>query len=184
MTRLATTLALGISWSVAGGCQKTAPEKSAASTSDDAHADGASPAPGINRAPSHGYGTDIVWRHLAEAQTESKTAGKPMMVFVHASWCGRCKELRPVFDDPALVAASSELLMVNLDHDKSKDARTTFAPDGSYVPRIMFFDPSGARIDDIVNPRSPQFPLYYSSGNKRELIAAMRRATESAAPPP
>jgi protein-disulfide reductase (glutathione) len=107
-----------------------------------------------------------------------------MMVFVHASWCGRCKELRPIFDDPELIEASGSLVMVNLDHDKQEEARTTFAPDGNYVPRIMFFDSSGARISDIVNPRSPQFPLYYSHGSKRELLAAMQRATEDSPTPP
>lgn len=107
-----------------------------------------------------------------------------MMVFVHASWCGRCKELRPIFDDPELIAASDSLVMVNLDHDEHEEARTKFAPDGNYVPRILFIDPSGEQISDLVNPKSPQFPLYYSFGSKPDLLAAMRRAGDDTPPLP
>ena len=152
------------------GCNAPAPDRSGdanRSTRETATASNAA------LAPHNGYGPDIQWRSLDDARAESAASGKPMMVLVHASWCGRCKELRPVFEDPKIVAASQELVMVNMDQDEVPEALTTMAPDGKYVPRILFFSPDGARMPQIVNPRSEKFPLYYSSNSRRELLTAM-----------
>ncbi len=178
---LTVRLALLLPFALTAGCNRNPAPKPNAAAQQEARGDSDPNAQSPDRAPSHGYGSKIAWRTLEDARTASKASGKPMMIFVHASWCGRCKELGPVFDDPALIAASDSLVMVNLDQDKNEDARTVLAPDGNYVPRILFFNPSGDRITDIVNPRSPQFPLYYSYGSKLELLAAMRRASEDTA---
>ena len=106
-----------------------------------------------------------------------------MMVLVHASWCGRCKELAPAFAEDDLIEASTGLAMVNIDQDEHPESLTTFAPNGKYVPRVLFFGPDGVLLDEIVNPRSPQYPHYYSFGAKRELVAAMRRAGTEARTP-
>ena len=82
-----------------------------------------------------------------------------------------------------VVKASEGLVMVNIDQDEHPESLTTFAPDGKYVPRVLFFGPDGALLDEIVIPRSPKFPHYYSFGAKRELVAAMRRAGTEARTP-
>lgn len=178
------SLAASVLLLLVAGCNRTPPPDTTTDAAQQSNDSTTKSAEHVERASSNGYGSKIAWRNLAQAKTTSMASGKPMMVFVHASWCGRCKELRPIFDDPELIEVSNSLVMVNLDHDKDEAARTTFAPDGNYVPRIMFFDSSGARISDIVNPRSPEFPLYYSYGSKRELLAAMQRATEDSPTPP
>ena len=106
------------------------------------------------RAPSRGFSDRIAWRTVDDARSQAAAAGSPMMVLVHASWCGRCKELAPAFAEDEVVKASEGLVMVTIDQDEHPESLTTFAPDGKYVPRVLFFGPDGALLDEIVNPLS------------------------------
>ena len=169
------------------GCKsEAAPGGADAATSQQAAAAATAPGTTANdpgRAPSRGFSDRIAWRTVDDARSQAAAAGSPMMVLVHASWCGRCKELAPAFAEDEVVKASEGLVMVNIDQDEHPESLTTFAPDGKYVPRVLFFGPDGALLDEIVNPRSPKFPHYYSFGAKRELVAAMRRAGTEARTP-
>lgn len=46
---------------------------------------------------------EVIWRHdLAAAATEAKTVGKPLFVFVWASWDAATAEYERTFRDPAV----------------------------------------------------------------------------------
>ena len=96
------------------------------------------------------------------------------MLLVHASWCQRCKELRPVFHEDELRELSGRFVMVNVDQD-AVPASLAYAPDGTYVPRIVFLDPDTGEIDgQLRNHRRTRFRYYY--GPFDDLVGTMKQA--------
>ncbi len=147
----------------------------AATAATAATAADATAAPRQATAPAHGYGDKIAWRGLDEGFKEAAALGRPMMMLIHAGWCPRCKELKQRFFDPAIVEASDQLIMVNLDQDQTPEA-LRHGPDGQYIPRILFFDAQG-RIDaDLSNPARGKFKYFYTP--KDDLGAIMQQALE------
>jgi len=126
-------------------------------------------------APAHGYGDKIAWRGLEEGFKEAAALGRPMMLVVHAGWCPRCKELKQRFFDPAIVEASDQLIMVNLDQDETPEA-LRHGPDGQYIPRVLFFDAKGQLDADLSNPSRGKFKYFYTP--KDDLAAIMQQALE------
>lgn len=113
-------------------------------------------------APSHGFNDDIAWRGLDEGLSEAKETGRPLMLLVHASWCNRCKELKPVFHDDRIEDLSERFVMVNVDQDVEPKVQA-YAPDGSYIPRVLFFDPATGQPDPtLLNTRRTRTRYYYS----------------------
>lgn len=138
------------------------------------------PAPEYARADAHGFNDAIAWRSLDDGLSESATTGKPMMLVVHASWCGKCKKLKPAFQDARLVELSAKFAMVNVDQDKVPRSKS-YAPDGDYVPRIVFIDPQSGNVDpSLKNPGRSRFHYFYMPQD--DLAASMRRALERHAP--
>lgn len=136
------------------------------------------PKPAASRAataPANGFGDRIAWRGLDEGFREAASAGRPILLLVHAGWCPRCKELRPSFFDPALAELSDKFVMINVDQD-AEPASLKFAPDGSYIPRVVFFDPQGKLDAELLNPGRPRFKYFYTRHD--DLVGTMRRALE------
>jgi protein-disulfide reductase (glutathione) len=132
--------------------------------------------PRVATAPSHGFGDAIAWRSLEEGLAESRAEGRPMMLVVHASWCSQCKALKPAFSDPRLRALSERFVMVNADQDQTP-AVLGYAPDGSYIPRVLFFDPTtGSPDESLNNPSRSRYHYYY--GPQDDLPAMMEKALE------
>lgn len=133
------------------------------------------PAP-VATAPSYGFGDAIAWRHLDEGLAEAKAQGRPLMLVVHASWCGQCKALKPVFSESRLRELSEQFVMVNVDQDETPAAHG-YAPDGSYIPRVLFIDPAtGSADESLQNPRRERYHYYY--GPQDDLPAMMEKALE------
>jgi protein-disulfide reductase (glutathione) len=133
-------------------------------------------APRTATAPSHGFGDAIAWRHLDEGLAEAKAEGRPLMLVVHASWCNQCKALKPVFSDARLAELSERFVMVNADQDQTP-AVLGYAPDGSYIPRVLFLDPTSGRTDEALqNPSRSRHHYYY--GPQDDLPAMMEKALE------
>lgn len=127
-------------------------------------------------APSHGFGDAIAWRHLDEGLAEAKAEGRPLMLVVHASWCSRCQELKPAFSDARLTELSERFVMVNADQDQTP-AVLGYAPDGSYIPRVLFIDPAtGSADESLRNPARSRYHYYY--GPQDDLPAMMEKALE------
>jgi protein-disulfide reductase (glutathione) len=128
----------------------------------------------VATAPSHGFNDAIAWRHLDEGLAEAKAEGRPLMLVVHASWCGRCQELKPAFTQARLAELSEQFVMVNADQDQVP-AVLGYAPDGSYIPRVLFLDPTtGSADEELQNPRRERYHYYY--GPQDDLPAMMEKA--------
>ncbi len=134
---------------------------------------GAASAP-VRRADAHGFNDAIAWMSLDDGLQEAARTGKPLMLLVHASWCSKCKALRPAFFDERLVAASRDFVMVNVDQDEVPEVRA-YAPDGVYIPRILFLDPKTGEVDaTLKNPGRSRFLYFY--GPQDDIVAVMERA--------
>ncbi|MBC8069335.1 MAG: thioredoxin family protein [Deltaproteobacteria bacterium] len=125
-------------------------------------------------APSNGFGEGIAWRGFDEGLSEASKLGVPLMMVVHASWCGQCKALKPAFDNPDLRELSHEFVMVNVDQDQVPKSQE-FGPDGTYVPRVLFVDPKTLQADaSLRNPDRDRTVYYY--GPNDDIVAAMKKA--------
>lgn len=128
----------------------------------------------VATAPSHGFNDAIAWRHLDEGLAEAKAEGRPLMLVVHASWCSRCQELKPAFTQARLAELSEQFVMVNADQDQIP-AVLGYAPDGSYIPRVLFLDPTTGSADvALQNPSRSRYHYYY--GPQDDLPAIMEKA--------
>lgn len=167
-------LALGAASTLASGCIEV-PQSPQERPKAGQEAAAEPTPPAVATAPSHGFGEAIAWRGLDEG-LGALAKGEPMMLVVHASWCERCKELRPMFSTSEIAELSRQFVIVNVDQDEAPKV-LGFAPDGSYIPRVLFFDPATGAVDpDIKNPRRSRHLYYY--GPRDDLAASMRRAID------
>lgn len=135
----------------------------------------------VATAPSHGFNDDIAWRGLAEGFAEAKSTGRPLMLLIHASWCPKCKKLKPQFHSPPLAELSEQFVMVNVDQDLTPEVEQ-HAPDGNYVPRILFFDGDGQLDTTIQNPGRDRYHYFYMPND--DLIGTMKQALQRHAKKP
>lgn len=123
-----------------------------------------------------GFGEGYGWAESLEAGTAlAAREGKPLMVVVSKSWCGACKALKPLFAASREIASEApNVVMVSLADDEEPKG-DKYAPAGaSYIPRIMFYSPSG-RLLPATAPNK-DYAYYYS--NPIDVWAQMRQAVE------
>ena len=84
-------------------------------------------------------GAEIGWRDIRSGIYKSSKTGKPVIMVFHAPWCSACKKFRSVFFDKGIVEASKDFVMILIDADADKQANGAFSPDGTYVPRTIFW---------------------------------------------
>ena len=83
--------------------------------------DGSKPAPKpeesvadpAGAAEDNGFGNAVAWRKYDVAMEEAKASGKPLMMVVHTSWCGRCKALKPSFSRKEVAELNKERQATN-----------------------------------------------------------------------
>ncbi|KAM6986215.1 anterior gradient 1 [Aplochiton taeniatus] len=124
---------------------------------------------------SRGWGDDITWvQTYEEGLKKMKTSKKPLMVIHHQEDCPHSQALKKVFaaDKTVQKIARGKFIMLNLVHETTD---LNLAPDGHYVPRILFVDPSMTVRADIAGRYSNR--LYtYKPGDVPYLIENMRKA--------
>lgn len=87
---------------------------------------------------------DLVrWRtNLATARAEAEVVGKPLLIYLTASWCGPCERMKvTTFADDDVNATIRSFIPVKIDIDQYPElAREYAAPP---VPRFLVVDTSG-----------------------------------------
>jgi protein-disulfide reductase (glutathione) len=128
-------------------------------------------------------GAEIAWREVGPGIREASRTGKPVVMLFHASWCSSCKRYRAVWKDPGVVAAAKSFVMILVDVDKDPDANGAFAPDGTYVPRTIFYTAEGDVMQDVVG-KDPEYPHTIDLDDPTELRTLMQKAAGKPLAPP
>jgi protein-disulfide reductase (glutathione) len=123
-------------------------------------------------------GAEINWRDPKSGIYEASKSGKPVILVFHATWCSACKRYRAVFQNPGIVAASKDFVMILADADKDKELNSAFSPDGAYVPRTLFIDSEGEVSDKFVG-KDAKYPHTIDVDDPSELLALMLKAKAS-----
>lgn len=127
-------------------------------------------------------GAEIDWRAVGPGIREAGRTGKPLIMLFHASWCTSCKRYRQVWKDPGVVAESKNFVMVLVDVDSDPDANGAFSPDGTYVPRTIFYTPEGDVMEDV-RGKDAEYPHTIDLDDPGELRQLMRKAAADRAQP-
>ena len=127
-------------------------------------------------------GAQIDWRAVGPGIREAGQTGKPLIMLFHASWCTSCKRYRQVWKDPGVVAESKNFVMVLVDVDTDPNANGAFSPDGTYVPRTIFYTPEGEVMADI-RGKDPEYPHTIDLDDPTELRTLMQKAAGRKAQP-
>ncbi|KAK2839540.1 hypothetical protein Q5P01_013280 [Channa striata] len=99
---------------------------------------------------SRGWGESINWvKTYTEGLEKMVKSQKPLMVIHHRGNCSFSKALKKAFaaDKSIQKMAKEDFIMVNLVEEPTDK---NMAPDGYYVPRILFVDPSKTVRAEIV----------------------------------
>ncbi|CAG2062420.1 unnamed protein product [Timema podura] len=68
---------------------------------------------------------------------------------------------------------SKHFVMVNTQDDEEPKG-SMFAPDGGYIPRILFLDPNGVVMDEYYNEEgNPDYKYFYS--DSKSVVSSMKR---------
>ncbi|KJH43043.1 hypothetical protein DICVIV_10950 [Dictyocaulus viviparus] len=126
---------------------------------------------------SNGFRNEIDWIDWNVAIGVAKDLHKPIFLLIHKTWCGACRGLKKEFSAspkmPELFELSKKFVMVNVeDDDEPEDEK--YAPDGGYIPRILFLDTSGEPLQTNNEARYKNNKYFYPL--IPQVIDAMERA--------
>lgn len=121
-------------------------------------------------------GAEIAWRDIGPGIRESTASGKPVVMVFHAEWCTACRRYRQVWKDPGVVSASRDFVMILVDVDRDPKANGAFSPDGTYVPRTIFYNSEGDVMRDV-RGQDPEYPHTVDIDDPAELRGLMQKAT-------
>ncbi|XP_029938389.1 anterior gradient protein 2 homolog [Salarias fasciatus] len=129
----------------------------------------------ISQSLSRGWGDQLNWvQTYEEALSLSRSTNKPLMVLFHLEDCSQCDALKQALahDDEIQRILDEDFVVLNVIQETEDQ---NLSPDGKYVPRIVFVDPSTTVRDDIVGPYSNR--LYtYEPTDMKHLLENMKKA--------
>nr|XP_029131425.1 anterior gradient protein 3-like [Labrus bergylta] len=109
---------------------------------------------------SRGWGNGVTWiKSYEDGLAKMAKSKKPLMVIHHKKGCPHSEALRKAFSSDKSIQkmAKQDFFMINLVEETTD---TNLAPDGYYVPRILFVDPSKAVRNDITGKYSERLFTY------------------------
>ncbi|XP_005997589.1 anterior gradient protein 2 homolog [Latimeria chalumnae] len=108
---------------------------------------------------SREWGDDLTWTQTyEEALHKSKNSNKPLMVILHLDDCPHSQALKKAFaSHKEIQKLAEEFILLNLVFETQDK---NLAPDGQYVPRILFVDPSLTVRADISGRYSNRLYAY------------------------
>ncbi|XP_018341476.1 PREDICTED: thioredoxin domain-containing protein 12-like [Trachymyrmex septentrionalis] len=121
------------------------------------------------------------WKNLREGFQEAKISRKPIFLLIHKPGCPTCEKLKPRFTNSIkILNLSQHFVMVSMKKDEiSAQDEAKFEPDGTYVPRILFFTSDGKFMKDVYNRHSKANDKYkYFYNNPSQIIDSMILALE------
>lgn len=127
-------------------------------------------------------GAEIAWRDVGPGIRESTRTGKPVVMVFHAEWCKACRRYREVWKDPGVVSATRDFVMILVDVDRDPKANGAFSPDGTYVPRTIFYNSEGDVMKHI-RGKDPEYPHTIDIEDPAELRTLMQEAAGEAKSP-
>ncbi|KAM6451086.1 anterior gradient protein 2 homolog isoform 1-T6 [Liasis olivaceus] len=115
--------------------------------------------PKLPQTLSRGWGDQLIWTQTyEEALFKSKTSNKPIMIIHHLEDCPHSQALKKVFAEHKDIQKLAEkFILLNLVYETTDKH---LAPDGQYVPRILFVDPSLTVRADITGRYSNRLYAY------------------------
>ncbi|RCN33642.1 hypothetical protein ANCCAN_20523 [Ancylostoma caninum] len=126
-----------------------------------------------------GFPSAIDWVEWEKAIGVAKDLNKPIFFLIHKTWCGACKGLKREFGSSPktkeLIELSKNFVMVNVeDDDEPEDEK--YAPDGGYIPRIIFLDTDAEPMDTNNERKYKNHKYFYPL--VPEILDGMKRALE------
>lgn len=131
----------------------------------------------FDTAPRDWNPTGIAWREHAAGLAEARSSGKPILLVMHAEWCGPCHDYARIFYHPEVVELSRRFVMILVDSDRDPGANQRYATDGTYLPRTYFLDSNGQHRTQLAGEH-PRFRYFFNQRDPSVTVAAMRLALQ------
>ena len=100
-------------------------------------------------------------------------------MIIHKTSCPACKSLKPKFAASKEISdLSRKFVMVNANNGEAPSNDLRLSPDGSYVPRILFLNPRGELLSDVINEGgNPNYKYYHYEAES--IVTSMKKADQS-----
>ncbi|XP_010744303.1 anterior gradient protein 2 homolog [Larimichthys crocea] len=124
---------------------------------------------------SRGWGDQLIWAQTYEEGLYwSRSKNKPLMVIFHLPDCPHSQSLKKAMADDVEIQRTldEEFIVLNLMYETTDKH---LSPDGQYVPRILFVDPSMTVRADISGRYSNRLYAYEPTDLKL-LVTNMKKA--------
>ncbi|TKS65652.1 Anterior gradient protein 2 -like protein [Collichthys lucidus] len=124
---------------------------------------------------SRGWGDQLIWAQTYEEGLYwSRSKNKPLMVIFHLQDCPHSQSLKKAMADDVEIQKTldEEFIVLNLMYETTDKH---LSPDGQYVPRILFVDPSMTVRADISGRYSNRLYAYEPTDLKL-LVTNMKKA--------
>lgn len=119
----------------------------------------------------------VKWRSWDVGLKQAASTKKNILLLLHTDSCPKCAMLAESFrTNRELQKLAKNLVMVEVNGGTAPLAVVQrFARYGNYYPRVLFLQPNGTPMEEIVSA-NPKFPYYFQPSKPEILLGAMRKA--------